>query len=82
MGMALEKLPSWPAALTREEALAYTRVGEAQLRAWERARKVHFRTRGARGAAIVLRAELEAALADLFAGGGNDIGEDLDFGDD
>lgn len=82
MGLALEKLPDWPAALTREEALAYTRVGEAQLKAWERARKVHFRTRGAKGAAIALRTELEAALADLFVGNSGDIGEDLDFGDD
>ncbi len=82
MGLALEKLPDWPEALTREEALAYTRVGEAQLRAWERSRKVTFRTRGAKGAAIALRTELKAALEDLFIGGPGDIGEDLDFGDD
>jgi len=30
MGLALERLPDWPVAMTREMALAYTGVADAQ----------------------------------------------------
>ncbi|WP_066767931.1 hypothetical protein [Sphingobium sp. CCH11-B1] len=66
MGLALEKLPDWPAGMTRDLALAYTGVSADQMKEWERVGKVRFRTRGPRGAAIALRSELDAALADLF----------------
>lgn len=77
MGLALEKLPDWPAALTRAEALSYARVAEAQLREWERTGKVHFLPKGPNGAMIARTIELDAALADLFtdASGGS-----MDFG--
>lgn len=74
MGLPLEKLPDWPAALNRSEALAYTRVSETQMRAWEDAGAVCFRTRGARGEGIVLRAQLDGALAALFGGANDDSG--------
>lgn len=77
MGLALEKWPDWPAGMTREVALAYTGVAEAQLRQWERSGKVSFRGRGPRGAMLALRSDLDAALADLFTA---TIAEDLDFG--
>ena len=77
--LALSSLPDWPAAMNRETALAYTGVAEAQLRAWERGGRVHFRPRGPKGAMLALRAELDTALADLFS---RDTSEDLDFGDD
>ena len=80
MGLALEKFPDWPAAMNREMALAYTGVAEAQLRAWERARKVSFRPRGPNGQMVALRTSLDAALAELFTGAANDLAEDLDFG--
>ncbi|TZG24905.1 helix-turn-helix domain-containing protein [Sphingomonas montanisoli] len=67
MGLALERLPDWPAALTTEEALAYTGVAETQLRAWAKARKVHFLPIGPNGAKLVLRDELDAALRARFA---------------
>ena len=73
-------MPFWPEAMGRGMALAYTGVAEAQLKAWEKTRKVVFRPRGPNGAMIALRADLAAALADLLSG--NDTGEDLDFGDD
>jgi hypothetical protein len=63
---ALARLPAWPAALTRAEALEYTRVGEALMRDWERAGKVRFRARGHKGALITLKADLDAALLSLF----------------
>lgn len=71
---------AWPAGLSRDLALAYTGVAEAQLRAWERTGKVQFRPRGPKGAMLALRADLDAALASLFVGAVVD--EDLDFGDD
>lgn len=77
MALALEKMPTWPAGMSRETALAYTGVAEAQLRVWERAGKVSFRARGPKGAMLALRTDLDAALSDLFA---TDTGEDLDFG--
>ncbi|WP_419827697.1 hypothetical protein [Sphingomonas sp.] len=73
-----ERLPFWPVAMARPMALAYTGVSEAQMRAWEKTGLVHFRTRGPHGAAIVQRAELDMAVADLFS---RDLSEDLDFGD-
>lgn len=66
MGLALEKLPDWPAGMTRELALAYTGVGQEQMKEWERAGKVRFRPRGPRGAWIAPRSDLDAALASLF----------------
>lgn len=78
MGLALERLPDWPAAMNREVALAYTGVAEAQMRAWEKSAKVNFRARGPRGAMLALRSDLDAALAAMFAAS---VEEDLDFGD-
>ena len=77
MGLALERLPDWPAGMNRELALAYTGVAEAQLRAWEKAGRVNFRPRGPKGAMLALRSDLDAALATLFTA---DMSEDLDFG--
>ncbi len=70
-------MPFWPEAMGRAMALAYTGVSEAQLRAWERSRKVVFRPRGPNGAMIALREDLLVAVAELLAG---DLSEDLDFG--
>lgn len=64
--------------MSREVALAYTGVAEAQLRAWERAGRVQFRPRGPRGGMLALRSDLDAALSELFTAS---IAEDLDFGD-
>lgn len=78
MATALKDLPDWPAGLTRDEALAFTRVNEAQMRAWERAGKVRFRAVGPNGAKIARADDLKAAFDELFA---TDAGEDMDFGD-
>lgn len=75
--LAIDRYPDWPAAMSREVALAYTGVAEVQLRAWERAGKVTFRPRGPRGAMLALRADLDAALTAMFT---STVDEDLDFG--
>jgi hypothetical protein len=74
MGLALERLPDWPVAMTRELALAYTGVAEAQLREWERRGTVRFCLRGPRGAAIAARSSLDAAVHSLFASAAADDG--------
>ena len=71
-------LPDWPAAMTRELALAYTGVAATQLRQWERDGLITFLARGPSGAKIVLRADLDAALAALWSSAG--ASDDLDFG--
>ena len=76
MGLALADLPDWPAGMNRETALAYTGIGEAQLREWEKTGKVNFRPRGPKGAMLALRCDLDTALADLF---NSDLAEDLGF---
>ncbi len=73
MGLALEKLPDWPAGMNRALALAYTGVSEQQMRDWEKEGRVRFRPRGPRGQMMALRSDLDGALAELFgdtAGGG------------
>jgi hypothetical protein len=75
--LAIASMPDWPAAMSRDIALAYTGVAEAQLRAWERGGKVNFRARGPRGAMLALRSDLDAALTEMFT---STVEEDLDFG--
>jgi hypothetical protein len=65
--LAIQRMPDWPAAMTRDVALAYTGVAEAQLREWERRGLVRFCPRGPRGAAIAARTSLDAALSTLFS---------------
>lgn len=69
MGLPLERFPDWPAAMTREVALAYSGVGESQLAEWERSGLVQFRRRGPHGALIARRDALDAALRALFGEG-------------
>ena len=75
--VAIAQYPDWPAAMSRDLALAYTGVAEAQLRAWERGGRVNFRARGPRGAMLALRSDLDSALAEMFT---STVEEDLDFG--
>lgn len=80
---AAEKLERFvqfvPAGMTWDMALAYTSVGEAQMRHWQKAGLVRFRARGPRGALVTTREMLDNALAQMFAT--NDLSEDLDLGD-
>jgi hypothetical protein len=71
-------LPDWPAAMSREMALAYTGVAAAQLRQWEREGIVTFLARGPRGTKIVLRTNLDSALATLWSSTTADAA-DFDF---
>jgi len=72
--LSIANLPDWPVAMTRDVALAYTGVAEAQLREWERRGTVRFCMRGPRGAAIAARSSLDAAVHSLFAAAAADDG--------
>ena len=74
MSMPVDSFPDWPAAMSRELALAYTGVAQTELRAWEKRGLVRFLTIGPRGTAITLRASLDDALTLVF---GNDASADV-----
>lgn len=82
---AAEKLDRFvsfvPAGMSWAMALAYTGVGEAQMRDWQKRGLVRFRARGPKGGLVTTREMLDEALRQLFAGGG-DVTEDMDFGDE
>lgn len=71
---------AWPAGLTWSAALAYTSLSPSQLRRWQRAGALSFRRVGRNGAKIVMRAELDRLLAQIFTPITTDITEDFDFG--
>lgn len=62
----LRDLPDWPAALTYEEALQYTRLSASQLRKASRDGDITFKPLGANGRMIALRNHLDAYLRKLF----------------
>jgi hypothetical protein len=68
--LALERLPDWPAGMSRDVALAYTGVSAEQMKEWERVGRVRFRPRGPRGQMLALRSDLDTALRDLFGDAG------------
>lgn len=72
MGLPAEKFPTWPAAMNKEWALAYTGVSAMQLNEWMRTGKVKFRARGPHGALLALKTDLDQALMSLFGGAGHD----------
>lgn len=78
MGLALEKLPDWPAALNREEALAYTHISEKLFAQLEKAGTLTGRRIGRNGEVIYLREQLESVTARLFGNGSNDIDDEFE----
>ncbi len=72
-------IPFWPAGMSWDMALAYTGVGEAQMRDWQKRGLVRFRARGPKGGLVTSRDQLDEALRQLFAAGA-DMAEDFDFG--
>ncbi len=71
-------MPDWPAAMSRELALAYTGVAQCQLCEWERSGAIIFLPIGPRGQKIALRSALDCALDAMFERYDQSI--DFDFG--
>jgi len=79
MGLPLEQFPDWPVGMTREVALAFTGVAEAQLEEWIKGGVVKFRRRGPHGAAVAQREELAAAFKSLFDDGNDSTDGPIEF---
>ena len=82
MKAALRDLPDWPAALNHDEAAAYTRLSEAELRRHERKGSVRFLARGAKGEKICQRIDLDRLLALIWAQESGAVIDDMEFGND
>ena len=77
----LRDMPTWPAALTFDEAVAYTGLSASVISKSEMEGNIRFRAIGSNGRKIALRADLDALLTRLFAGH-RGILDDMDFGRD
>lgn len=66
MTLVVQSFPDWPAAMSRDLALAYTGVAQTELREWEKRGLVRFLPIGPRGTAITLRLSLDNALTAVF----------------
>jgi len=77
MGYALEKLPAWPAALNRDEALAYTRLAPKLFDQIERTHGVTGKKLGRNGEKVYPRDQLDACLSRLFGAGMPDIDDEF-----
>lgn len=70
----------WPAALTWDDALAYTSLSEVELRRGVRRGIVQFRCVGRRGCRVAARDQLDRLIAAVFGPAHVGIEEDFDFG--
>lgn len=77
MGLALEKLPAWPAALNRDEALAYTRLAPKLFDQLERTGGVVGKRLGKNGEKVFPRDQLDALLTRLFGSANIDIDDEF-----
>jgi hypothetical protein len=83
--LSLSDLPEWPAALDVQEALAYTRLSESELRRRAMAGEINFKPVGPNGKKVCRRVELDELLQRIWTAhpsGPLDPLEDMDFGDD
>lgn len=82
--ISLRDLPDWPAALDTEEALAYSRLSESEMRRRVAAGEVVFKAIGPNGKKVCLRDQLDAVLKRIWSDASGippEPSEDLDFGD-
>lgn len=63
---SLQKLPRWPAALGRQDALAFSNVSETTLKTYERLGIVRFKPVGPYGCKVARTADLERMLECIF----------------
>lgn len=70
----------WPAALTWDEALAYTSLSEVELRRGVRRGIVSFKCVGRRGCRVAARNQLDRLLTLILGPEPVGIEEDFDFG--
>jgi hypothetical protein len=67
-----ERLPDWPAAMDRSNALVFTGVAETVLRQYERLGVIRFKPVGPHGAKVARKEDLQRMLNCIF-----ELGDDL-----
>lgn len=63
----LSKMPRWPAALTFDEVLIYSRLSESEIRRASKRGELAFKPLGSNGRMIIPRSHVDDYLAKLFA---------------
>jgi len=82
MGSHVNIMRDWPATLDARAAVDYSGLAPAEIQKAEREGRLSFKPLGPRGRKVVLRSQLDAMLATLFAARDGQPLEDMDFGDD
>jgi hypothetical protein len=77
MGLALEKLPAWPAALNRDEALAYMRIAPKLFDQLDRTGGVSGKKLGRNGEKVYPREQLDQVLTRLFGQSATDTDDEF-----
>jgi hypothetical protein len=84
VAITLKDLPDWPAALDVQEALAYSRLSESEMRRRVAKGEIVFKPVGPNGKKVCLREQLDVLLKSIWSdrtGAPPTPMEDLDFGD-
>lgn len=83
--ISLKDLPEWPAALSYEESLLYSRLSESEIRRQIATGALVYKPVGSNGRLVCLRSDLDEVMKTIWSdrkGIQPDPSEDLDFGDD
>lgn len=83
--ISLKDLPEWPAALSYEESLLYSRLSESEIRRQTQSGALVFKPVGSNGRMVCLRSQLDEVMKKIwFAETASITGplEYPDFGDD
>jgi hypothetical protein len=78
MGLPLEKLPDWPAAMNRELALSYLGVAPKLFDQLDRTGGLRGKRIGRNGEKLYPREQLDALLTRLFGPSALDIDDELE----
>ena len=82
--ISLRDMPDWPAALDLNEALAYSRLSESEMRRRVASGEIVFKCVGPNGKKVCRREQLDDVLKSIWSdqtGTPPVPSEDLDFGD-
>lgn len=77
--VALRDLPDWPAALTEDEAMAYTRLSRTDITRYQREGIIRFLPHGANGTKICPRDDLDGLLKMIWAREAGRALDDMEF---
>ena len=79
--ISLKDLPEWPAALSYEESLLYSRLSESEIRRQTQSGALVFKPIGANGRMVCLRSQLDEVMKRIFSGETAPISGPLEYPD-